>query len=74
MSVTLSATYSFFQHPIKWLKEWRIRRLVRKHIQRRYAEMQPELQKAEMDMFLYGGAVMKGDKHVPFMDYVKSNQ
>lgn len=62
--------YSPWKHPIKWWRERKLRRILQVFVSHKYPQIEQELLKAQVDMMLYGHAVMKGGKHVPIRNII----
>lgn len=66
--ITIRANYSFWRHPIKWFRERKMRHILQLFMDQKYPDLAPEIRKAQIDMMFYGGAFLKGDKHIPFLE------
>lgn len=62
----IKANYSFWRHPIKWVKEYKIHKLTNLLLQSEWKNgMEEKVIQATLDAMIYGRGYIKNDNHNP---------
>ena len=73
--IKITANYSFWRHPIKWIKERKLRKIMQTYANIQWRNgMKDEIYKRQEDMIFHGTAIMKHGKRVDPLKFKPKNK
>ena len=67
--------YSFWKHPFRYFKDRKAIKFINWYVNYQWNNgLKEEVEKGELDLLMYGGAVMKDGKHIDYKEFIKNTK